>query len=392
MKRSAAVLTAVILILCSVSAVFAAEPAQPVINAEMPDCYLNTGEEMTLWCDASSPDGGTLSYQWYVSDTPNMPDIRAIDGANDSTYFFSREQSYIAYYCCGVWNEVGGVKSQPVYTRLIRCEFFVPGPLSPVIDSEMPDCYMPIGEEITLWCSAISQDGGTLSYQWYASDTPDMPDIRAIDGANDSTYFFSREQVYTAYYCCGIWNEVGGVKSQPVYTRLIRCEFYDPNPNPSGGGSETVIGIAVSAMPDKTKYKVGEQLDLKGLKVKISTSSGAKELDDNSKLSVSGFDSSKAGIQSVMISYEGKVTSFTVEVAEENAQPPKNETSNQTPVNTVPNTNNVQNSTSNTNAAPQPSQNQQSSINVNTLVIVLIALVGVLIGVILVLLFTRKKK
>ena len=392
MKRLIPVIIAMILILSAAPVAFAAEPQQPVMNGEMPDCYQYTGEEITLWCYAEVADGGTLTYQWYVSDTPEMPNIRAIDGAVNSTYSFSREQPYVAYYCCGVWNEVGGVKSQPTYTRLIRAEFFVPGPLSPTINSQMPDCYMPIGKDITVWCDAVSPDGGILEYQWFVSENPSYENMYPVTAGAESTLTLDSNKPKVEYYCCAVKNTFDSLESAPVYTRLIRVEFYDPDP------AETVIGIAVSNMPDKLKYKVGEDLDLKGLKVKVSTNKGAKELEDNSKLEVTGYDKSKAGMQSVFISYEGKITSFMVEVAEESAQPPKNDTQNQVPVNTVPNggstqnnTENAQNSASNNNSAPaQPAQS--GSFTVNTLTVILIALVGVLVGVILVLLLTKKKK
>ena len=394
MKRFASALIVLILVMSLVPSAFAAEPAEPVMNGEMPDCYMNVGEEITLWCYAESPDGGTLTYQWYVSDTPNMPDIRAIFGAESSTYTFSREQPYVAYYCCGVWNEVGGVKSAPIYTRLIRAEFFVPGPAQPVIGSEMPDCYMPVGDEITLWCDAVSPDGGEINYQWYVNTKESYENMYPVTAGCESTLKLDAAKPRVEYYCCAVWNTHGPLEAGPVYTRLIRVEFYDPNPSQGGQEAETIIGIAISKMPDKLKYKVGEQLDLNGLKVKISTSTGTKELDDNSKLTVSGSDTSKAGIQSVFISYEGKITSFTIEVTDESAQPPKNDTQNQAPISTQPNSNEQQNASSNTNVSGQPSGTsaQNGTFTVSTLTLILIVLVGVLIGIILVLLLTRKKK
>ena len=57
-------------------------PAKPVIEGEMPDCYMNIGGSgIILYTNASVPDGGTLKYQWYVTDIENMAMIRAIDYA-----------------------------------------------------------------------------------------------------------------------------------------------------------------------------------------------------------------------------------------------------------------------------------------------------------------------
>lgn len=115
-----------IMVLCSFTAVtvFAVGPAQPVINGEMPDCYMNIGGTgVTLFTNASVPDGGTLKYQWYVSDVENMTMIRAIDGAESDSYKVP-EILGVKWYCYAAWNVSGGVESQPVYSRLIRVEFY----------------------------------------------------------------------------------------------------------------------------------------------------------------------------------------------------------------------------------------------------------------------------
>ena len=69
------------------TAVCAAGPKEPVINSQMPDCSLELGSGgVTLFTDAFSPDGGTLEYQWYSSDVGEMSCIRAIDGAEGTSY------------------------------------------------------------------------------------------------------------------------------------------------------------------------------------------------------------------------------------------------------------------------------------------------------------------
>ena len=83
MKRKFLIITAIIImcIFFSLTA-YGAGPAAPVIEGQMPDCYLNMGDGgVTLFTNASSPDGGTLRYQWYVSNIDNISGIRAISGA-----------------------------------------------------------------------------------------------------------------------------------------------------------------------------------------------------------------------------------------------------------------------------------------------------------------------
>ena len=99
-------------------------PVKPVIEGEMPDCYMSTGGDgITLFTNASVPDGGTLKYQWYVSDIENMAMIRAIDYADGDRYKVPEELG-VKWYCYAAWNVVGGLESAPTYSRLIRVEFY----------------------------------------------------------------------------------------------------------------------------------------------------------------------------------------------------------------------------------------------------------------------------
>ena len=103
------------------------KPTQPVIVAEMPDCYMPIGSDgITLFTNASVPDGGTLKYQWYVTDIENMAMIRAIDYAEGDSYQVPEELG-VKWYCYAAWNVVGGLESEPTYSRLIRVEFYEDG-------------------------------------------------------------------------------------------------------------------------------------------------------------------------------------------------------------------------------------------------------------------------
>lgn len=104
--------------------VSAAGPAKPVIVGEMPDCYMSIGGDgITLFTNAGVPDGGTLKYQWYVTDIENMAMIRAIDYADGDSYRVPEELG-VKWYCYAAWNVIGGLESEPTYSRLIRVEFY----------------------------------------------------------------------------------------------------------------------------------------------------------------------------------------------------------------------------------------------------------------------------
>ncbi len=107
----------------------AAGPAKPVIEGEMPDCYMTIGSDgIILFTNASVPDGGTLKYQWYVTDIENMAMIRAIDYAEGDSYRVPEELG-VKWYCYAAWNVAGGAESEPTYSRLIRVEFYENNPV-----------------------------------------------------------------------------------------------------------------------------------------------------------------------------------------------------------------------------------------------------------------------
>lgn len=58
----------------------------------------------TLKADASVADGGTLTYQWYSSDSPTTDSGTAIEGATNATYDAHVEAGQIKYFYCVVTN------------------------------------------------------------------------------------------------------------------------------------------------------------------------------------------------------------------------------------------------------------------------------------------------
>ena len=88
MKKVVSAFILVLTLACfSVVGVYAAVVEKPVIEAEMPDCYMEIGSgSIVLYANATVPDGGTVRYQWYVADTENMAMIHAIFGAESDIY------------------------------------------------------------------------------------------------------------------------------------------------------------------------------------------------------------------------------------------------------------------------------------------------------------------
>ena len=365
-------------------------PFTPVIDSTGPDVHMKVGSETGVWCHATVGDQGTLTYQWYKTNVNDITTIKAITGANSSDLDLKQDYAEVAYYCCGVWNNLNGKQSDPVYSRLIRVEFFDPTPAVPVITATGPDVYMKVNAETSVWCDAKSQDGGTLTYQWYNSDTNDISTIKAIDGATEATYVFKREQPELKYYCCAVWNNRDGQQSTPVYSRMIRVEIFSDEPEPPE--TETVQAIEIMEMPYKLEYQDGEALDLKGLKVRVLTNLGFFDLTDGENLTVTQPDYSNPGTQIIIVSYEGVSDTFEITVkGKEASQPDPGR-------NTTPDPNQNTTPDPNQNTAPDPNQNTTPEPNQGgekksaSYLPYVCAAAGLIVGGAAVFFITRKKK
>jgi uncharacterized repeat protein (TIGR02543 family) len=80
----------------------------------------------------------------------------------------------------------------------------------------------------------------------------------------------------------------------------------------------TVIGLSkieVTKQPTKTRYAVGEQLDLTGLEVTATYSDTTTETVTITAEHITGFSSATVGTKTLTVTYGGRTTTFTVTVA-----------------------------------------------------------------------------
>lgn len=88
----------------------------------------------------------------------------------------------------------------------------------------------------------------------------------------------------------------------------------------SGCGEVSVEGVSVSsievtAMPDKTVYAIGDELDITGLEITATYENDATRVADNDDLTIIGFSSESASdAVNITVSYEKKTTTFVVQV------------------------------------------------------------------------------
>lgn len=78
---------------------------------------------------------------------------------------------------------------------------------------------------------------------------------------------------------------------------------------------KTIVKIEISQLPTKLKYIKGkEDLDVSGGKIKITYSDDTEEEKDITKSMVSNFDNTKLGVERLIVTYQGKKTTYDIEL------------------------------------------------------------------------------
>jgi len=77
-----------------------------------------------------------------------------------------------------------------------------------------------------------------------------------------------------------------------------------------------VSAVRIDTLPDRTKYAIGEELDLTGGKLAVRLSDRTTRIYALTEKMVSGFDSSVAGVCTLTVTYSGCTTTFDVKITE----------------------------------------------------------------------------
>ena len=224
----------------------------PVVYMDPKDAYANVGDTVTFAVDASN----AASYEWYMVkpggtvENPNTPKklkngSDGVETGADSSILkikASAEINGCVFYC-----QVYGLNGKYVSTKNATLTVHLPMPQQPGIKKHPESVSAYFGDKVTLSVTASSPDGGEIKYQWYVSDKPDYPLIRAVIGAEDKTFTPDQEDA-EKYYCVAVWNVLNGEENGPVYSNFAKVELTDKN-----GGTvteETASGSETAETPD----------------------------------------------------------------------------------------------------------------------------------------------
>ena len=101
------------------------------ISIQPESVQLQPGDSYTISVIATSPNNGTLSYQWYSAATNNRSAALPISGASDASFTINQADG-TAYYWVAVWNTKDGSRSQAVYSEPAEVTIVVPSTPTPI--------------------------------------------------------------------------------------------------------------------------------------------------------------------------------------------------------------------------------------------------------------------
>ena len=180
------------------------------------------GVEITVSVVATSPDDGTLNYQWYVNENDDTSGGAAIEGATEATYSFIASESGEYYYYVVVTNSIadngdGGVKARSLASSTALITIYVVAQ-EPVIATHPQSASIDEGTSLTLSVVASSPDGGTLSYQWWRNTTASSTGGATV-GTNQASYALPSDVTGLAgvyYYYVVVTNTIEGGDNKSV--------------------------------------------------------------------------------------------------------------------------------------------------------------------------------
>jgi hypothetical protein len=201
--------------------------------------YTKGASAAALTVTAASPDGGTLSYQWYKDDdTDRANGSETPVGTNSVSYTAPTDAEGTFYYYVAVTNTLGG-KSASAASAPAEITVTAPGIVNaqvPVISAQPQNAtYTQGASAAPLTVTASVSDAGTLHYQWYRNTVNSNYEGILINGADGLLSSGAAGGNYTPpattggtfYYYVEVTNTItdnldGGVKSQTTASAAVK--------------------------------------------------------------------------------------------------------------------------------------------------------------------------
>ena len=258
-------------------------PQAPLISiCDSFSCSL--GDIVELSVSASSLDGGSLSYQWYMA-AESGGQGSPVDGGTSATLRITANRVGTSYYACKVTNTAAGLSTSAV---------------SSAVAVTVAELSVTALEVASLPARLAYDVGETL-------DTRGLS-LRALLSDGSSRTLTEGFGIYPT-----LLETAGDQRIEVSYQGQTAAFFVSV-----GAGQEELTGIGVLTLPDKIKYTKGDRLETAGLSIRAYTADGYRDVTQG--LSCTPMELKQVGAQTITVSYGGKTCTFTVEV-EDSARP-----------------------------------------------------------------------
>ena len=331
------------------------DPAIPTVISSQ-DILCGMNESASVSVNASTADGGTVGYQWYVNSVPTTEGGLAIIGAISNSYAAPTAEAGDSYYYCYVTNTNNGIVTgtySPVIRGLVKGISSVSVVTMPVVTQYSEgDALNTLGLQI----EALYSDGSTE----VISDTSVLgifPLVLEEAGEQEVTVSYkgktctfrvevekSKDLVeiinmpYKMSYEVGDSVDISGLIlkvtrkgketlvndgfnwSPKIVTaegsRTITVILDDGNSvtfNVSVAAGKKDQSIKIETLPDKLTYKVGDRLDTRGLTITVITNKDSRVINSGYSFSPTTFEEANPN-QPVTVRYGSFTATFIVSV------------------------------------------------------------------------------
>jgi quinol monooxygenase YgiN len=200
---------------------------------------------------ASSPDGGTISYQWFRNTSNSNTGGTAV-GANSP--FFAPSSSVVGtlWYYVIVTNtnpSLNGTQTAIFTSNTVSVETVaLVNAAQPVIQTGPQGKTVSVGENATLSVTASSPDDGVLSYQWYRNTINSTSGGTPV-GVNSSVFNVPTGTPGILFYYVVVTNTKDGVSGSATATRtstVVAITVQQLSNPPQQDGIELTVHGAIS--------------------------------------------------------------------------------------------------------------------------------------------------
>ncbi len=297
--------------------------AEPDILTGLPSGIYYEGQDVVLEVDSYSIMG-KLSYTWYLEwknttysfkETPSSEYINEIPcgGIEISNGGKRLTIKHVEQWLDGaeVYFEVEDgdnlIRSRNAYIGVGNASVDAPPKVTTVYSIEVP-----VGSMASIYATVEPRDGNTnWEYMWYKTDNQKIQGGIAVNKGAETTDTLSvmvDDTVPRYYYCKVVTLDDKGSRCGEGYSCVVCVQGYSLE-------EEETVDIEIISKPGKTKYEVGDELDLSGLQVRIWTTMGFYDSYNGENLSVSPFKLNTPGTQKITLTADdGVSTTFDVTV------------------------------------------------------------------------------